>query len=166
MSTRASKRGRNLPNFYVAQWGARRHFGIPVVMMRIVHQILAAQYGLSQTELHYTLHAPVSYDGSDFRDLDAAALEKFLVTSVLKPTQMRADGIFFGLSVDSEVEPHTVCFASFFRLPSAVSAVWAASGPQIGENLGQRYVEEFVTQATGGFTLWNQALHEELYGQP
>jgi hypothetical protein len=156
--------------FYVASWQSRHPLGTHFLMMQLLHQEEAERVGLSKMQLSYTWNAPGDFQADQkFHELDSRSVEQFLVEVVkqrIPPEFVRVDGMFFGLSLERATEPQTVSFASFFRLPSAVAAMWAASGPAVGGELEQRYVQNLVAEATSDFSNWTRKLHEKLHGQP
>jgi hypothetical protein len=159
----------DVPDFYVATWRSAGAFARQLLMMQLLHQRQAERVGFARQQLTYTWNAPPLPDDYGFGELNGEKLKQFLSEIVkTRPTTnfVRLDGVFFGLSIDSVTEPKTTCFASFFRLPSAVSAMWAASDPSVGGELNQEYVENLVAKATDRFPDWHPGMYEKLHGKP
>jgi hypothetical protein len=100
---------------YVASWSANARFLKIFVMTGILHQEMAAHYDLSPARLQYNLSTHLDIKDFGYHDLDSKALDEFLAPHIIKPTAFaRADGPFFGVSLDQEHQPN-MCFASSAR---------------------------------------------------
>jgi hypothetical protein len=147
---------------YVASWSARAPFGRLLSMMQIAHQQLADDYDLSPLRLQYNLRTQqLAVEGNAFEERDPKSVDQFL-RGIKPPAFARVDGVFFGISLEGEASPRNACFASFYKMPYAVSAIWAASGPSVGEESGQRYIRDLVASATDGFPNWSPEMYAKL----
>jgi hypothetical protein len=145
------------PSFYVVSWSANANFRKLFAMTQVSHQEMAAHHELSPIRLQYTLSSQLKVDKFAFHDLDSKGLDEYLR---LKPTSFaRADGPFFGISLDKEHKPGIVCFASYYKMPYAVSAIWAASNAEIGQELTQNDIRVCVKEATSQFPEWNPEMY-------
>lgn len=122
-------------DFYVVNWPWISTYTLPPVIttIQIIHQELASQTKFPPDKLRYSFYAVRGDQEYNNPLLDAQGLNSCIPLILQEePDFLRMDGTFFSISIEplvrSESFAPSVCFSSFFNMPTAIFRMYSVSG--------------------------------------